>query len=68
MRNQSDTKEFLTNKEAAEFLRSSEVTLWHLRRCGELPFNRIASKILFRRSDLEAYLKRNLRNAEARSE
>jgi hypothetical protein len=50
--------EFLTNKEAAKFIRSSEVTLWRLRRDG-LPFYRVQSKILYRRSDLETFLKEN---------
>ncbi len=62
------TTEFLTNKEAAEFLRSSEVTLWRLRRSGELPFNRISTKLLYRRSDLENYLRGNLRNGGVRNE
>lgn len=61
----NSTNEFLTQKEAAQLLRSSEVTLWRLRRDGEIPFNRIASKILFRRSDLEAFIEKNRQNKQA---
>jgi excisionase family DNA binding protein len=57
---------FLTNKEAADFLRTSEVTLWRLRRRGSLPFNRIATKILFRRSDLERFIANNKQNGEVK--
>ncbi|MBK7931977.1 MAG: helix-turn-helix domain-containing protein [Acidobacteria bacterium] len=63
MDNSNDSPEFLTNKEAAQLLRLSEVTLWRLRKNGAIPFIRIMSKILFRRSDLEGFLLRNLRNA-----
>ncbi len=54
--------ELLTDREAASYLRSSQVTLWRLRRDGILPFHRVASKILYRRSDLENFLARNQRN------
>ncbi len=54
--------EFLTNREAAKFLRTSELTLWRLRKNGELPFYRIASKLLYRVSDLERYMQSNKRN------
>jgi excisionase family DNA binding protein len=62
--NNQTITEFLTVKEACVLLRSSPVTLWRLRKKGELPFNRIAAKILFRRSDLENFLTRNQRNGE----
>jgi hypothetical protein len=58
-----NTTEFLTNKEAATFLRSSEVTLWRERKNG-LPFYRIASKLLYKRSDLEEYMETKKRNRE----
>ena len=63
-----NTTEFLTNKEAASFLKSSEVTLWRLRRSGELPFYRIASKLLYRISDLEGYMQSRKRNCEVQYE
>jgi len=53
-----NTNEFLTNKDAAKVLHSSEITLWRLRKEG-LPFYRIASKILFKRSDLESFIEAN---------
>ena len=62
------SKEFLTNKEAADFLRLSTVTLWRLRQRGEIPFNRIATKVIFRRTDLEKFLRINLKNGEANND
>lgn len=56
------TNEFMTNKEAADYLRTSTLTLWRLRRIGHLPFYRIASKILYRRYDLDAYSEQQRRN------
>ena len=62
------TDELLTNKEAAKFLRSWQVALWRLRRDGILAFNRFASKILYRRADLENFLTRNRRNGEMQND
>jgi len=59
-----ETSELLTDKEAATFLRLSPLTLWRLRKRGELPFVRLASKLLYRRSDLIAFIERNQRNKE----
>lgn len=47
--------EFMTNKEAANYLRTSTLTLWRLRRGGAIPFYRIARKVLYRRSDLDTF-------------
>lgn len=58
--NEDTTPEYLTNKEAAKFARTSVVTLWRQRKNG-LPFHRIGSKVLIRRDELEAYLARNQR-------
>ncbi|MBS1796793.1 MAG: helix-turn-helix domain-containing protein [Acidobacteria bacterium] len=52
-----------TNKEASEFLRISEVTLWRERKAGKITFRRVASKIIYLQEDLENYLNRNKRNA-----
>ena len=60
----TETSELLTDKEAAQFLRLSTLTLWRLRKRGELPFVRLATKLLYRRSDLIAFINRNQRNAE----
>lgn len=54
--------EFMTNKEAAVYLRTSTLTLWRLRRGGQLPFYRIASKVLYRRCDLDDYSEQQRRN------
>lgn len=60
----TETSELLTDKEAAQFLRLSPLTLWRLRKRGELPFVRLATKLLYRRTDLIAFIERNQRNAE----
>lgn len=60
----TEPNELLTDKEAAQFLRLSTLTLWRLRKRGELPFVRLATKLLYRRSDLIAFIDRNQRNAE----
>jgi excisionase family DNA binding protein len=60
----TNTQELLTDKEAAQFLRLSPLTLWRLRKKGELPFVRLATKLLYRRADLIAFIERNQRNAE----
>lgn len=62
------TDQYLTNHEAAQLTRLSEVTLWRLRRTGELPFHRVASKVLFRRSDLEQFLAKGRREGADRHE
>lgn len=56
--------ELLTEREAAKFLRLAPISLWRLRRKGELPHVRLASKLLYRRADLIAFIERNARNAE----
>lgn len=60
----TETSDLLTDKEAAQFLRLSTLTLWRLRKRGELPFVRLATKLLYRRSELIAFIERNQRNAE----
>lgn len=60
----TETSDLLTDKEAAQFLRLSPLTLWRLRKRGELPFVRLATKLLYRRTDLIAFIERNQRNAE----
>lgn len=61
----TETSELLTDKEAASFLRLSPLTLWRLRKRGELPFVRLATKLLYRRSDLIAFIDGRTRNLEA---
>lgn len=57
------TQEVFTDKEAAAYLRTSQVTLWRERRKGRITFRRVSSKIIYLRQDLEAYLDQNKRNA-----
>lgn len=54
--------ENFTNNEAAEFLRTSIVTLWRERKALRIIFRRIGSKILYTWKDLEDYLERNKKN------
>ncbi len=52
-----------TDKEASDFLRISQVTLWRLRKAGKISFRRAASKIIYTQADLESYLESTKRNA-----
>jgi predicted site-specific integrase-resolvase len=58
-------KLLFTDKEASELLRISQVTLWRERRKGRITFRRVASKIVYLKEDLEAYLRQNARPAMA---
>lgn len=55
--------DLFTDREAANFLRISQITLWRLRKNQEITFRRVSSKIIYLREDLEAYLDRNKRGA-----
>ena len=61
----SKEREIFTNREAAEFLRTSPITLWRERKKGKISFRRVASKIVYLREDLENYLEQNKREAFA---
>jgi hypothetical protein len=61
-------REIYTDKEAANFLRVSQVTLWRERRKGKISFRRAASKIIYTRADLESYLDKNKREADSGGE
>lgn len=54
-------RELFTDKEASEFLRISQVTLWRERKAGNISFRRLSSKIVYTREDLESYLERSKR-------
>jgi excisionase family DNA binding protein len=59
-------RELLTEKEAAEYLRISRITLWRERQKGNISFRRAGSKLLYDRDeDLNAYLNRSKRAAFA---
>ncbi len=57
--------ELLTDREAAEYLRISQITLWRERKAGRIAFRRASSKLIYTRADLEDYLQRNKREAFA---
>jgi hypothetical protein len=56
-------KQIYTDKEAADYLRISQVTLWRERKGGKISFRRVASKIVYTNQDLEDYLERTKRDA-----
>ena len=58
-----DEKQIYTNKEASDYLRISQVTLWRERKKGKITFRRVASKIIYTRADLENYLESTKRSA-----
>ncbi|HEV7646108.1 MAG TPA: helix-turn-helix domain-containing protein [Pyrinomonadaceae bacterium] len=61
----NEIKQIYTDKEASDFLRISQTTLWRERKGGKITFRRVASKIVYLREDLDAYLNRNRREATA---
>ena len=48
----SSEDEYLSRKEAAEFLKISETTLWTLDKSQVLPAKRLQGKVLYLKSDL----------------
>ncbi len=58
-----EEKQIYTDKEASDYLRISQVTLWRERKKGRIDFRRVASKIVYLQEDLENYLNRNKREA-----
>lgn len=56
-------QEIYTDKEASQYLRVSQITLWRERKKGKISFRRVASKIVYLREDLENYLNQNKREA-----
>ncbi len=54
--------EVYTDDEAATILRMSKVTLWRERKKGKITFRRSASRPVYLREDLDAYLERCGRN------
>lgn len=53
------TPEYLTTKEVAELLRIKERRLYDLASAGEIPCTRALGKLLFQRSQIEAWLARH---------
>ena len=60
-----ERQKIYTDREAAEYLRISQVTLWRERKKGRISFRRAASKIIYTRADLESYLESTKRAAFA---
>jgi hypothetical protein len=58
-----ERRQNFTDKEASDYLRISQVTLWRLRRDGMISFHRAASKIIYTRGDLDQYLESTKRSA-----
>ncbi len=58
-------QEVYTDKEAAEYLRVGQTTLWRLRKTGKISFRRAASKIIYTQTDLDNYLQSTKREAFA---
>lgn len=54
------SKEWLTNKEAMDFLGLSKTTLQRYRASGQLPFSKIGGNIYYRYPDLVAVLEANI--------
>ncbi len=58
-----ERQRIFTDKEASNYLRISQVTLWRERKKGKISFHRAASKIIYTQADLENYLESTKRNA-----
>ena len=58
-------QKIFTDREAAEYLRIGQTTLWRLRKTGKISFRRAASKIIYTQNDLENYLSSTKREAFA---
>jgi predicted site-specific integrase-resolvase len=58
-------KQIYTDKEASNYLRISQVTLWRERKKGKISFRRAASKIIYTQADLDNYLQSTKREAFA---
>ncbi len=58
-------QKIFTDREAADYLRIGQTTLWRLRKTGKISFRRAASKIIYTQLDLENYLDSTKREAFA---
>ena len=59
----TEDQNIFTDKEAANYLRISQVTLWRERRRGRITYRWAASRIVYLRQDLDEYLENNICNA-----
>jgi hypothetical protein len=53
---ENERQQIYTDKEASDYLRISQVTLWRERKKGKIAFRRASSKIIYTHADLENYL------------
>lgn len=51
--------EFLTSKEAQEFLKVSNVTLWRMAKEGKIQVYKVNNRNRYRRGDLESFMEGN---------
>lgn len=51
--------EYLTSKEAQEYLKVSSVTLWRLVKEGQIPVYKIHNRNRYRRTDLDSFMEAN---------
>ena len=56
------TKQFYTINDLVEMGLGSRVTLWRLRKDGDLPFLRIGKRVLFPKAEIDAYVANRLVN------
>lgn len=54
--------DILTDKDLAEYLNFSAMSLWRFRRSGLLPFRRVGGQIRYTRADVDMFLDRQARN------
>lgn len=52
-------KEWLTNKEAMQFLGLSKTTMQRMRTCGSLPYSKVGGNIFYRYNDVVKVLASN---------
>lgn len=54
-----DKISLLSSRETATILRISELTLWRLRKNGEIGFRRIGGRPMFTKSDIQEFIDRS---------
>jgi excisionase family DNA binding protein len=61
----SRVSEMLTTQQAADYLgiKDSTLTVWRCRRTYEIPFVKVGSKVRYRKTDLDDFLKRRTKGA-----
>ena len=60
-----DERKVYTEQEACKYLRLSSVTLWRLRRTGQITHRRALGKILYTQADLDGFIESVQRNGDA---